>query len=115
MESCFPDQVARTELLSRSNQTVETELRHLDGSTTPVELILRPIVFSGRPHQVVAVRDLQARKNAEQHIYFLAHHAALTSLPNPSHFTARIDHDISALTPSSSLPVLSPDLNPLHE
>jgi len=37
-------------------------LRQRDGSTTPVELILRPIVFSGRPHHVIAVRDLQARK-----------------------------------------------------
>ena len=115
LESCFPDQVARTELLSRSNQTVETELRHLDGSTTPVELILRPIVFAGRPHQVVAVRDLQARKNAEQHIYFLAHHDALTSLPNRSHFNARIDQEIAALTPGRSLAVLCLDLDRFKE
>jgi diguanylate cyclase (GGDEF)-like protein/PAS domain S-box-containing protein len=115
LESCFPDQVARTELLSRSNQTVETELRHLDGSTTPVELILRPIVFAGRPHQVVAVRDLQARKNAEQHIYFLAHHDPLTSLPNRSHFNARIDQEIAALTPGRSLAVLCLDLDRFKE
>ena len=115
LESCFPDQVARTELLSRSNQTVETELRHLDGSTTPVELILRPIVFAGRPHQVVAVRDLQARKNAEQHIYFLAHHDALTSLPNRGHFNARIDQEITALTPGRSLAVLCLDLDRFKE
>jgi diguanylate cyclase (GGDEF)-like protein/PAS domain S-box-containing protein len=115
LESCFPDQVARTELLSRSNQTVETELRHLDGSTTPVELILRPIDFAGRPHQVVAVRDLQARKNAEQHIYFLAHHDALTSLPNRSHFNARIDQEIAALTPGKSLAVLCLDLDRFKE
>jgi len=115
LESCFPDQVARTELLSRSNQTVETELRHLDGSTTPVELILRPIVFAGRPHQVVAVRDLQARKNAEQHIYFLAHHDALTSLPNRSHFNARIDQEIAALPPGRSLAVLCLDLDRFKE
>ena len=115
LESCFPDQVARTELLSRSNQTVETELRHLDGSTTPVELILRPIVFAGRPHQVVAVRDLQARKNAEQHIYFLAHHDALTSLPNRSHFNARIDQEIAALTSGRSLAVLCLDLDRFKE
>ena len=115
LESCFPDQVARAELLSRSNQTVETELRHLDGSTTPVELILRPIVFAGRPHQVVAVRDLQARKNAEQHIYFLAHHDALTSLPNRSHFNARIDQEIAALPPGRSLAVLCLDLDRFKE
>jgi PAS domain S-box-containing protein len=82
LERCFPDKVARARLLAGSNQTVETSLRHRDGTMTPVELLLRPIVFSGRPHHVVAVRDLQARKEAEQHIHYLAHHDALTSLPN---------------------------------
>src|SRR3982074_3302828 len=77
--SCFPDKVARARLLSDPSLPVETSLRHLDGSLTPVELILRPIVFAGRPHHVVAVRDLRARKEAEQHIHYLAHHDALTS------------------------------------
>jgi len=78
---------------------------------TPVELILRPIVFGGRPHHVIAVRDLQARKDAEQHIYFLAHHDALTSLPNRSHFNARVDQEIAALSPGKSLAVLCLDLD----
>jgi len=82
LESCVPDEVARASLLSRPNQGVETDLRQLDGTLTPVELILRPIVFGGRPHQVVAVRDLKAHKDAEEHIYFLAHHDALTGLIN---------------------------------
>ena len=115
LDNCFPDQVARTELLSRPNEPVETELRHRDGSLTPVELILRPIVFAGRPHQVVAVRDLKARKDAEQHIYFLAHHDALTSLPNRSHFNVRVDQEIAALTPGKRLAVLCLDLDRFKE
>jgi diguanylate cyclase len=115
LERCFPDRVARTELLSGPNQPVETELRHRDGSLTPVELILRPIVFAGRPHQVVAVRDLKARKDAEQHIYFLAHHDALTSIPNRSHFNARVDQEIAAMTPGSRLAVLCLDLDRFKE
>jgi len=115
LERCFPDQAARAKLLSRSNLTVETDLRHLDGAMTPVELILRPIVFGGRPHHVVAVRDLQARKDAEQHIYFLAHHDALTSLPNRSHFNARVDQEIAALTPGKRLAVLCLDLDRFKE
>jgi diguanylate cyclase (GGDEF)-like protein/PAS domain S-box-containing protein len=111
LESFFPDQVARTKLLSGLNQTVETDLRHLDSTITPVELILRPIVFAGRPHHVIAVRDLQARKDAEQHIYFLAHHDALTSLPNRSHFNARVDQEIAALTPGRRFAVLCLDLD----
>jgi diguanylate cyclase len=115
LESCFPDQVARTELLTRPNEPVETELRHRDGSLTPVELILQPIVFSGRPHHVVAVRDLKARKDAEQHIYFLAHHDALTSLPNRSHFNTRVDQEVAALTPGNRLAVLCLDLDRFKE
>ena len=82
---------------------------------TPVELILRPIVFAGRPHHVVAVRDLQARKEAEQHIHYLAHHDALTSLPNRSHFNGRIDQEIAALTSGESLAVLCLDLDRFKE
>jgi diguanylate cyclase len=115
LAQCFPDPAARAELLSGSRKTVETSLRHRDGSTTPVELILRPIVYAGRAHQVIAVRDLKARKDAEQHIYFLAHHDALTSLPNRSHFNARIDQEIALLAVGKSLAVLCLDLDKFKE
>ena len=90
-------------------------MRHRDGSMTPVELLLRPIVFSGRPHHVVAVRDLQARKEAEQHIHYLAHHDALTSVPNRSYFNARIDQEIAGLSGGESLAVLCLDLDRFKE
>jgi diguanylate cyclase (GGDEF)-like protein/PAS domain S-box-containing protein len=115
LESCFPDKAARAKLLSGSDLPVETGLRQRDGSTTPVELILRPIVFAGRPHHVVAVRDLQARKEAEQHIHYLAHHDALTSLPNRSHFNGRVDQEIANLGKGESLAVLCLDLDRFKE
>jgi diguanylate cyclase (GGDEF)-like protein/PAS domain S-box-containing protein len=115
LNRCFPNQVARAKLLSGSSLPVETDLRHLDGSMTPVELILRPIIFAGRPHHVVAVRDLQARKEAERHIHYLAHHDALTSLPNRSHFNARLDQELVALTKGDSLAVLCLDLDRFKE
>jgi diguanylate cyclase len=115
LERCFPDPLARAKLLSGSNQTIETDLRHFDGSITAVELILRPIIFAGRPHHVVAVRDLQARKEAEQHIHYLAHHDALTSLPNRSHFNARLDQELVALAKGESLAVLCLDLDRFKE
>src|SRR6202012_3035501 len=98
-----------------SNQPVETGLHHRDGSATPVELLLRPIVFAGRPHHVVAVRDLQARKQAEQHIHYLAHHDPLTALPNRSYFNARIDQEIANLEVGGSLAVLCLDLDRFKE
>ena len=115
LETCFPDKAARARLLAGSNQTVETRLRHLDGSLTPVELILRPIVFAGRPHHVVAVRDLQARKAAERHIHYLAHHDVLTSLPNRGFFNTRIDQEIADLAEGESLAVLCLDLDRFKE
>jgi diguanylate cyclase len=115
LESCFPDKAARARLLSGGNLPVETSLRHRDGSMTQVELLLRPIVFAGRPHHVVAVRDLQARKEAEKHIHYLAHHDALTALPNRNHFNGRIDQEISALPKGESLAVLCLDLDRFKE
>src|SRR6195256_2735512 len=114
LETRFPDEVARGRLLS-AGLPVETTLRHFEGSLIPVELILRPIIFAGRPHQVIAVRDLQARKDAEQHIHYLAHHDALTSLPNRGHFNERIDQEIAALKKGESLAVLCLDLDRFKE
>lgn len=96
LQSYIPDAGARAKLFAAPNQPVEADLRHADGSMIPVELILRPIDFAGHAHHVIAVRNLQARKKAEQHIRYLAHHDALTSLPNRGTFHARLDHEIAA-------------------
>lgn len=115
LERCFPDKAARARLFSGANPSVETGLRLRDGSLAPVELILRPIEFAGRPHHVVAVRDLQPRKEAEQHIHYLAHHDALTSLPNRSHFNGRLDQEIGTLAKGERLAVLCLDLDRFKE
>jgi diguanylate cyclase len=96
LEWCFPDESTRLKLWERSNQPIEGSLLHGDGTKVPVELIQRPVDFSGRPHRAVAVRDLRARKQAETHIRFLAHHDSLTGLPNRSSFNERLDREIEA-------------------
>ena len=91
-------------------------MHRADGSTTPVELILRPVDFAGKPHRAIAVRDLQARKEAEQHIRFLAHHDALTGIPNRSAFNKKLDQEIqAALTAGRRLAVLCLDLDRFKE
>ncbi|HEX7884184.1 MAG TPA: diguanylate cyclase, partial [Afipia sp.] len=116
LESYIPDADARTKLLATPNQPVEADLRHTDGSMIPVELILRPIDFGGRAHHVIAVRNLRARKEAEQHIRYLAHHDALTSLPNRGTFHARLDHEITAaLENGQKFAVLCFDLDRFKE
>lgn len=115
LESFFPDKIARAKLMSVCDEPVETNLRSIKGSIIPVELILRPIAFSGRPHHVVAVRDLQARKNAEQRIHYLAHHDALTSLANRNYFNDQIDREIATLAEGERLAILCLDLDRFKE
>ena len=98
------------------NEFVEGTLVHSGGSKIPVELIQRPIDFGGKPYRAVAVRDLRARKEAEQHIRFLAHHDPLTGLPNRASFNKRLDQEIeAALATGQRLAVLFFDLDRFKE
>ena len=45
----FPDATTRRKILSRCSHPIEGNLRHHSGETIPVELILRPVEFSGQP------------------------------------------------------------------
>jgi len=74
----------------------ETTLCTAKNDTIPVELIQRDIVYAGRPHQILAVRDVRERKKAEEEIYFLAHHDPLTKLPNRNSFNKRLEAEIAA-------------------
>ena len=115
-ETFFPGEALRARLLARPNHPIEAELRGRDGSIIPVELILRFIDFAGKPHHAIAVRDLRARKQAEQHIRFLAHHDALTGLPNRSSFYRKLDQDIeAALGTGQRVAVLCLDLDRFKE
>ena len=116
LEKFFPVEATRMKLIDRPNQPVEGDLYRADGSTTPVELILRSVDFAGKPHRAIAVRDLQARKEAEQHIRFLAHHDALTGIPNRSSFNKKLDQEIQmALATGRRLAVLCLDLDRFKE
>lgn len=114
LNDCFPDNPPR-DLMAKPNQPIEASLRPRHGAPVPVELILRQIDFAGRPHQVIAVRDLRARKEAEQHIRFLAHHDALTGLPNRSHFNDRIDAELANTQIGRKHAVLCIDLDRFKE
>ncbi|RDI59180.1 bifunctional diguanylate cyclase/phosphodiesterase [Microvirga subterranea] len=88
----LPDVIAR--LLACPDQAVEADLRQSGGGVIPVELIMRTVTYADKPHNVIAVRDLRDRKQAEARIHFLAHHDALTGLANRTSFDHRLDLDI---------------------
>jgi diguanylate cyclase (GGDEF)-like protein len=111
----FPE-AAPGRLLGLPNTSIEAELRSKDGTSIPVELIMRPIDFVGKPHQAIAIRDLRARKLSERHIQFLAHHDTLTGLSNRSSFNHKLDQEIeAALIVGNSLGVLFLDLDRFKE
>ena len=92
LDGCFPDRTARAALLSGSGQPVETAVRQADGTTTPVELILRSIDFAGRPHQV----DRRARSAGAQG------GRAAHPLPRPSRRADRRCPTAAISTPGST-------------
>ena len=111
-----PEEGTRLKLADRPNRSVEGDLHGADGLKIPVELIRRPVDFGGKSHDAIAVRDLRARKEAEQHIRFLAHHDALTGLANRSSFHKKLDQEIeSALATRRPLAVMCLDLDRFKE
>lgn len=81
----------------RSTGSVLEEVRAktADGNVLPVELCRGEIIYEGRPATVMALRDLSDRKRDEEKIRHLAHHDALTDLPNRFLLQERFNHDLA--------------------
>jgi diguanylate cyclase (GGDEF)-like protein len=74
------------------------------------------VAYGREPHHAVAVRDLRARRMAENEIRFLAHHDALTGLANRTTFAARLEQELRyAEAGGRRLAVLSIDLDRFKE
>ncbi len=113
---CFPEEATRLKLLQGPDNAIEVELLRADGGRIPVELVLRPVDFAGKPHRAIAVRDIRARKQAEQRFRFLALHDTLTGLPNRSAFNRKLDEQIEvALAMGRPLAVMFIDLDRFKE
>ncbi|UYW29569.1 EAL domain-containing protein [Methylorubrum extorquens] len=96
LSAFLPGDAARLAMAGQPERPVEAELRQADGTLVPVEIIMQPVEYAGRPHYAVALRDLRARRQAESQIHFLAHHDALTGLANRASFGRRLDQEMRA-------------------
>jgi diguanylate cyclase (GGDEF)-like protein/PAS domain S-box-containing protein len=86
-------------------------VRH-DGSEIEVLGYARRLTFRERPAVLVAIVDVTERKQAEARIAFMAHHDALTGLPNRLMFNERLDDALERLARSDGrLAVLCIDLD----
>jgi diguanylate cyclase (GGDEF)-like protein/PAS domain S-box-containing protein len=86
------------------------------GERIPVEVVRKSILHAGKPHQVLAVRDLRERRRAEEEIRFLAHHDALTGLANRASFTTGLTQALrDKAHDQPNLAVLALDLDRFKE
>ena len=87
-----PDHVAQVAATMSSGQETayESVVLHKHGQRIPVEFIVRTMVRGGERLRMTIVRDIRDRHAAQARIHHLAHHDALTGLPNRAAFMARL-------------------------
>ena len=116
LSTFLPGIAVEVALAGQHGRPAESELRRVGGEQVPVEIIMQPVEYAGRPHCAVAVRDLRARQQAERQIHFLAHHDPLTGLANRASFGKRLDQEMRAVDAGKrKLAVLCLDLDRFKE
>ena len=92
LEFIAPDHVAQVAAVISSGQETAYESVVLDkhGQRIPVEFIVRTMVRGGERLRMTIVRDIRDRHAAQARIHHLAHHDALTGLPNRAALMARL-------------------------
>ncbi len=94
----------------------EARLQRPDGGQVPVEILGRSIDYKARRARVAAIRDITERKAAEAQILFMAHHDALTGLPNRVLFRDRLEQALArARRDGDAVAVLCLDLDRFKE
>jgi diguanylate cyclase (GGDEF)-like protein/PAS domain S-box-containing protein len=99
-------------LAAAQDATYESELIHRDGRRIPVEFIGRTMMRNGQRLRMSIVRDIHDRQAAQARIHHLAHHDALTGLPNRMSFMEHLDQRMTlARRTNESLALLFVDLD----
>ncbi|MCK6425228.1 MAG: EAL domain-containing protein [Burkholderiaceae bacterium] len=109
-----PEQRSRVAhvMAAGKDATYETALMHRDGSRLPVEFIERSSLQHGLLMRMTIVRDVRDRHATQARLHYLAHHDALTGLPNRAAFLAQLEHlMVAARAAGTQLALLFIDLD----
>jgi diguanylate cyclase (GGDEF)-like protein/PAS domain S-box-containing protein len=98
IEFTAPDQLAKVAavIASRQETTYESVVLDKRGQRIPVEFIVRTMVRNGESLRMTIVRDIRDRHAAQARIHHMAHHDALTGLPNRMSFMEQLEHSMLA-------------------
>jgi diguanylate cyclase (GGDEF)-like protein/PAS domain S-box-containing protein len=104
LEFVAADHVARVAAVIASGQetTYESVLLDKRGQRIAVEFIVRTMVRHGERLRMTIVRDIRDREASQARIHHLAHHDALTGLPNRMAFMNRLDQEMAAARANGS-------------
>ena len=114
LEFIAPDQRERVKEVITAGFEIsyDSAVLHADGSVLPVEFIVRTMHYQGETLRMTIVRDIRDRVEAQARIHHLAHHDALTGLPNRGAFIARANTLLAqAEAAGQSLSLLFVDLD----
>ena len=94
-----PDQAARAVAHSSSGPefSYQSVVIAKSGERIPVEFIRRTVVRDRESLRITILRDLRDRHTAQERIHHLAHHDALTELPNRYAFMQHINQMMAVL------------------
>ena len=98
LEFIAPDHTERVAAAIASGQETgyESVLIDRDGKRIAVEIIVRTMVHRGERMRMAIVRDIRDRHAAQARIHHLAHHDALTGLPNRASFMGHVQRAMAS-------------------